>query len=101
MAVLVAVMLLVRRTSAEPERWARQRFAFVAGCLGFLIALDVFLELAGVRGTAVVAGVFVYLLIRLYRRIPADPLGRTIPESLAPETPEPEPAHFDTEWDSL
>src|SRR5713226_8351264 len=68
MAVLLAVMLLVRRTSANPIRWARQRFAFVAGCLGFLIALDVFLELAGVRGAAVVAALFVYLLVRLYRR---------------------------------
>jgi hypothetical protein len=101
MAVLLAVLLLIRGTSADPVRWARQRFAFLAGCLGFLIVLDVFLELAGVRGTAVVAGLFVYLLIRLYRRIHADAPRPTVPESLAPETPEPEPAHFDTEWDSL
>jgi hypothetical protein len=101
MAVLVAVMLLVRRTSAEPERWARQRFAFVAGCLGFLIALDVFLELAGVRGISVVAALLVYLLVRLYRRIPVDTPRSTVPEAWAVEAPNPEPASRGTDWDSL
>jgi hypothetical protein len=101
MAVLVAVMLLVRRTSAEPERWARQRFAFVAGCLGFLIALDVFLELAGVRGISVVAALLVYLLVRLYRRIPVDTPRSTVPEARAVEAPNPEPATRGTDWDSL
>src|SRR5437870_3168138 len=32
--LLVGVMLLIRRTSGDPDRWARQRFAFVAGCVG-------------------------------------------------------------------
>src|SRR5713226_7794305 len=101
MAVLLAVMLLVRRTSANAIRWARQRFAFVAGCLGFLIALDVFLELAGVRGAAVVAALFVYLLVRLYRRIPRhapEPIASEVP---IPGPPNPEPANLNSEWDSL
>src|SRR5438094_343145 len=51
-AVLVGVMPLVRRTSDDP-RWARQRFAFVAGCVGFLIVLSAFLELAGHRGMGI------------------------------------------------
>ena len=66
-ALLLYIMLLVRRTSDDP-RWARQRFAFVAGCLGFLLALSAFLEIAGVRGMAVAAALFVYLLVRLYRK---------------------------------
>jgi hypothetical protein len=94
-------MLLVRRTSAEPERWARQRFAFVAGCLGFLIALDVFLELAGVRGVAVVAALFVYLLVRLYRRIPRQAPEAIASEAPIPGPPNPEPANLHSEWDPL
>ena len=70
-AVLVAVMLLVRRTSDDPVRWARQRFAFVAGCMGFLIVLAAFLELAGWRGMGIVAAAFTYFLVRWYRRAPA------------------------------
>jgi hypothetical protein len=101
MSVLFAVMLLVRRTSAEPERWARQRFAFVAGCLGFLIALDVFLELAGVRGVAVVAALFVYLLVRLYRRIPRQAPEAIASEAPIPGPPNPEPANLHSEWDPL
>lgn len=46
-AVLVGIMLLVRRTSDDPSQWARQRFAFVAGAVGFLIVLAAFLEIAG------------------------------------------------------
>src|SRR6266480_3495143 len=68
--LLVGVVLLIRRTSGEPDRWTRQRFAFVAGCVGFLIVLAAFLELAGWRGMGVVAALFVYLFVRLYRRIP-------------------------------
>ena len=68
--LLVGVMPLLRRTSADPDRWTRQRFAFVAGCVGFLIVLAAFLELAGWRGMGVVAALFVYLFVRLYRRIP-------------------------------
>jgi len=68
--LLVGVMLLIRRTSGEPARWTRQRFAFVAGCVGFLIVLAAFLEVAGWRGMGVVAALFVYLFVRLYRRIP-------------------------------
>src|SRR3989442_15683341 len=67
-AVLMGVMLLVRRTSDDPARWARQRFAFVAGAMGFLIVLAAFLELAGWRGMGVVGAAFTFLLIRLYRR---------------------------------
>jgi hypothetical protein len=100
-AVLFAVMLLVRRTSADPIRWARQRFAFVAGCLGFLIALDVFLELAGTRGIAVVAALFVYLLVRLYRRIPTEAPPSTVPGVPVPETSNPQTANPGTDWDSL
>src|SRR3989454_10409663 len=48
-AVLVGVMLLVRCTSDDPSRWALQRFAFVAGAMGFLIVLPAFRELAGWR----------------------------------------------------
>ena len=101
MAVLVAVILLVHRTSADPIRWARQRFAFVAGCLGFLIVLDVFLELAGVRGAAVVAALFVYLLVRLYRRIPRQAPEPIASEAPIPGPPNPEPANLNSEWDSL
>ena len=70
--VLIAVMLLVRRTSDDPSRWARQRFAFAAGAVGFLIVLAAFLELAGWRGMAAVAALFVAILVWLYCRIPAD-----------------------------
>src|SRR5438874_1059125 len=61
-AVLVGVMLLVRRTSDDP-RWARQRFAFVAGCVGFLIVLSAFLELAGNRGMGIAGAAFAFLLV--------------------------------------
>jgi len=67
-AVLAAVMLLVRRTSDDPARWARQRFAFVAGAMGFLIVLAAFLEIAGWRGMAIVGAAFAFLLVRLYRK---------------------------------
>src|SRR5207244_3493110 len=70
-AVLMGAMLLVRRTSDDPARWARQRFAFVAGSMGFLIVLAAFLELAGWRGMGVVGAAFAFLLIRWYRRAPA------------------------------
>ena len=70
-AVLAGVMFLVRRTSDDAERWARQRFAFVAGCMGFLIVLAAFLELAGWRGMGIVAAAFTYFLVRRYRRAPA------------------------------
>jgi len=63
--------------------------------------LDVFLELAGNRGMAVVAALFVYLLVRLYRRIPAAapvpmPPGAPVPEAAREET-----SLADSEWDSL
>ena len=70
-AVLVGVMLLVRRTSDDPARWARQRFAFVAGCMGFLVVLAAFLELAGWHGMGIVGAAFTYSLVRWYRRAPA------------------------------
>src|SRR5207302_1087386 len=66
-AVLVGVMLFVRRTSDDP-RWARQRFAFVAGCVGFLIVLSAFLELAGNRGMGIAGAAFAFLLVHLYRK---------------------------------
>ena len=59
-------MLLLRRTTGDP-RFARQRFAFVAGVVGFLIALAFFLEIAGSRGMGVVGAIFAYLMVRLYR----------------------------------
>ena len=65
--VLIGVMLLVRRTSNDP-RWDRQRFAFVAGCMGFLVVLSAFLELAGNRGMGVAGAAFAYLLVHLYRK---------------------------------
>src|SRR3989454_12227947 len=68
---LVGVMLLMRRTSDDLMRWARQRFAFVAGCMGFLIVLAAFLELAGWRGMGIVAAAFTYFLVRWYHRTPA------------------------------
>ena len=68
--VLLAAMLLIRRTSGDP-RWARQRFAFVGGVMGFLIVLAGFLELAGWRGMGVVAAAFSLLLVRWYRRAPS------------------------------
>ena len=70
-AVLVGVMLLVRRTSDDPSRWARQRFAFVAGAVSFLIVLAAFLELAGWRGMGIVGAAFAYLMVRWYRRAPS------------------------------
>src|SRR5207249_5119483 len=70
-AVLVGAMLLVRRTSDDPSRWARQRFAFVAGAVGFLIVLAAFLELAGWRGMGIVGAAFTYLMVRWYRRAPS------------------------------
>jgi len=76
-AVLVGVMLLIRRTSDDPSRWAKQRFAFVAGAVGFLIVLAAFLEIAGWRGMGVPAALFAYLLVRLYRR--ADPKSALVP----------------------
>jgi len=66
----LAAMLLIRRTSGDP-RWAKQRFAFVGGVVGFLIVLAGFLELAGWRGMGVVAAAFALLLVRWYRRAPA------------------------------
>ena len=78
-AVLLGVMLLVRRTSGD-GLWAKQRFAFVAGIVGFLITLAVFLEIAGWRGMGVVAAAFAYLMVRLYRRaLPAEPAATVIP----------------------
>lgn len=74
-AVLAAAILLMRRAADNPL-CARQQFAFAAGVVGFLIALAVFLELAGNRGMAVVGAAFAYLLVRLYRRgspRPAEP----------------------------
>jgi hypothetical protein len=100
-AVLLAVMLLVRRTSVDPMRWARQRFAFAAGCVGFLVVLAAFLELAGNRGMGVVAALFVYLLVRLYRRIPGDIPTPTVPEAPFREAQNPEPANPNSDWDSL
>ena len=70
-AVLLGAMLLVRRTSDDPARWARQRFAFVAGAVGFLIVLAAFLELAGWRGIGIVGAAFAYLMVRWYRRAPS------------------------------
>jgi len=64
--VLVGTMLLLRRTSDDPAR-VRQRYAFVAGVVAFLITLATFLELAGWRGMGVIGGVFAYLLVRWYR----------------------------------
>ncbi len=82
--VLVATMLLIRRTSGDP-RWARQRFAFVGGVMGFLIALAVFLELAGWRGMGIVAAAFALLLVRWYRRAPA----ASVPEAEPATDPSP------------
>src|SRR5437773_2321306 len=67
-AVLAAVMLLVRRTSDDPARWARQRFAFVAGAMGFLIVLAASLEIPRWRRMAIVGAAFAILLARLYRK---------------------------------
>jgi len=80
-AVLLVVMLLVRRTSDDPSRWAKQRFAFVAGAVGFLIVLAAFLEIAGWRGMGVPAALFAYLLVRLYRR--ADSKTALVPPVLS------------------
>jgi hypothetical protein len=88
-SVLLGVMLLVRRTSAEPERWARQRFAFVAGCMSFLLTLAVFLEIAGWRGMAVVAAFFAYFLVRLYRKAPS-PSEATARVSASPPAADPD-----------
>jgi len=82
-AVLVGVMLLVRRTSDDPSKWARQRFAFVAGAVGFLIVLATFLELAGWRGMGVLGAAFAYLMIRWYRRASAV----VVPEPARPAGP--------------
>ncbi len=70
-AVLLGAMLLVRRTSDDPSMWARQRFAFVAGAVGFLIVLAAFLELAGWRGMGIVGAAFAYLMVRWYRHAPS------------------------------
>ena len=69
--VLLGAMLLVRRTSDDPSKWARQRFAFVAGAVGFLIVLAAFLELAGWRGMGIVGAAFTYLMVRWHRRAPS------------------------------
>ncbi len=84
LAVLLVVMLMVRRTSGRPD-CERQRFAFVAGVVGFLIVLGAFLELAGWRGTGVVAAIFGYLMIRWYRhaRVPAESVP-AVPPSPSP-----------------
>lgn len=62
--ILLGAMLLVRRTAGDP-RWARQRYAFVAGVVGFLIVLAMFLELAGWRGMGVVGIAVAVLLVKL------------------------------------
>ncbi|MCI4371866.1 MAG: hypothetical protein L3J78_04380 [Thermoplasmata archaeon] len=85
-AVLVGVMLLVRRTSADPTRWAKQRFAFVAGCLSFLLVLSVFLEIAGQRGMGIAAALFAYLLARLYRRASPMTEPTAVPSLIPPTT---------------
>jgi hypothetical protein len=84
-ALLVGVMPLVRRTSDDPVRWARQRFAFVAGCLGFLIVLSLFLELAGNRGMGVAGAAFAFLLVYLYRK--AFPSREPLILPIAPPAP--------------
>jgi hypothetical protein len=84
-AVLVGAMLLVRRTSDDPVTWARQRFAFVAGCVGFLIVLAAFLEIAGSRGMAIAGAAFAYLLVHLYRT--AFPSRETLVMPVGPPTP--------------
>jgi hypothetical protein len=66
-AVLVSVMLLLRRTSGLAD-CGRQRFAFVAGVIGFLITLAAFLEIAGWRGMGLVGAAFAFLMVRWYRR---------------------------------
>ena len=83
-AVLLGVMLLVRRTS-DDSRWARQRFAFVAGCVGFLIVLSAFLELAGNRGMGIAGAAFAFLLVHLYRK--AFPSGESVVVAPGPQTP--------------
>ena len=83
-AVLIGVMLLVRRTSDDPL-WARQRFAFVAGCVGFLIVLSAFLELAGNRGMGIAGAAFAFLLVHLYRK--AFPSGGPLVAPAGPPTP--------------
>ncbi|HYT18471.1 MAG TPA: hypothetical protein VEO18_09535 [Thermoplasmata archaeon] len=83
-AVLVTVMLLVRRTSDDPSRWARQRFAFVAGAMGFLIVLAAFLEIAGWRGMGIVGAAFAFLMVRLYRQSsPTTDVGAVVPSGPA------------------
>lgn len=84
-AVLTCIMILVRRTSDDPVRWARQRFAFVAGCVGFLIVLSAFLELAGNRGMGVAGAAFAFLLVHLYRK--AFPAGGPLITPVGPATP--------------
>jgi len=54
------------RTCGE-ERWARYNNTFVAGVVGFLVTLSLFLEFAGWRGIAVVGAIFAYLMVHLYR----------------------------------
>jgi len=87
-AVLLGVMLLVRRTSDDPSKCARQRFAFVAGAVGFLIVLAAFLELAGWRGMGIVGAAFTYLMVRWYRCAPSmgGPEPRPADPSLVRET---------------
>ena len=84
-AVLVGVMLLVRRTSDDP-RCARQRLAFVAGAVGFLIVLAAFLELAGWRGMGVVGALFAVLMVHLYRGAFPKP-EISVPMPVSPPTP--------------
>lgn len=93
-AVLLGVMVLVRRTSDDPSMWARQRFAFVAGCMGFLIALAVFLEIAGWRGMGIAAALFAYLLVRLYRRSSTRILESTLTAGPFSTSPPPSPAQL-------
>src|SRR5437879_7337253 len=83
-AILVGVMLLVRRSADDP-RWARQRLAFVAGCVGFLIVLSAFLELAGNRGMGIAGAAFAYLRVHLYCK--AMPCGESVVVAAGPPTP--------------
>lgn len=88
--LVLAALLLLRRASGRPDAEA-QRFAFVAGSIGFFGTLAVIFEIAGRFGTSLFGIGFIALVVWLYRhggRIPA-PLGAPPPAAVGPMGPPP------------
>ncbi len=82
----MAVLLLLRRAAGRPDA-ERQRFAFVAGSIGFFSAFAVVLEISGIRGMSVVGIGFLVLVAWLYRHRGQEPPPAGVPPPAAERPP--------------